>query len=327
MHLRPRLVVALLLPAALFTPMLFSYGAGALPGFTGTAGTVPTNVTRALPGCGQCHRPNPGGNLLDVDVLPSARSLTPGQSITVTTTATGGRPHTLNWGGFASDVTAGTFSAGANSRVGNGGQAVTHQFAFQSNNRSWTYGYTAPTAPGPVEMYANVNTVDGDGQAGPGDLWAFHGGDGLETTPTPMRLFVNAPRVQPVGDSCVGAFGNFPVLGARTSPDAGNAAFALECIGAAPNTAFVLLLGTASPPLDLTVIGVTGCTLHVNVAVTLGATTSTGVAKFADATATVPLPIPAGTNALLRVQGAFIDLGSGRPLPLTVTNALDLTIR
>ena len=322
---RSRVAFVLALPAlACLTPWLRSYGAGALPGFTGSAGTVPTDVTRALPGCGQCHRPSPGGNLLDVDILPSARPLTPGQSISVTTTGTGGRPQAQNWGGFASDVTAGTFSAGPNSRVGNGGQAVTHQFAFQSNNRTWTYGYTAPTAPGPVEMYANV---DGDGQAGPADLWAFHGGDGLETTPTPMRLFVNAPRVQPVGDPCVGAFENFPVLGARTSPDQGNAAFAIECVGAAPNATFVLLLGTASPPIDLTVIGVNGCTLHVNSLVSLITATGSGVAKFADATATVPLPIPLGSRGLLRVQGAFLDVGSGRSLPLTVTNALDLTLQ
>lgn len=323
-----RLALLLALPASLvLARTLWPYGTGALAGTNGIMGQVPTNVTRALPGCGACHRPSPGGNLLNVDVALSARSLLPGQSITVTTSATGGRPHPQNWGGFSCDTDAGTFSAGVGTQVGLGGLGITHVTAFSSPNRTWTYGYSAPATPGPLNMWANVNTVDGNGQATAADLWAFHGGDGLETTPTPVRMYVNAVDVLPVGDSCVGAWENYPVLGAREQPTRGNANFAVEVVGAAPSSPFVLLIGTPLPPLDLTPIGVTGCTLYVNAVASLVLGTSAGIVKFAEGTATVPLPIPAAVTGTLRVQGAFADAASGRPLPLTVTNALDIVIR
>jgi len=315
------------LPAALLLgSTLWSYGTGALAGEVGILGPVPLDVTRRMPGCGACHRSTPGGNLLDVDVVLSARSLTPGQSITVTTSATGGRPHQFNWGGFSCDADAGTFSAGAGTRVGLNGLGITHVTAFASTNRTWTYGYSAPTVPGPHDMWVNVNTVDGDGQATAADLWAFHGADGLEQTPTPVRMYVNATDVLPLGSACVGSFENFPVLGARQQPAAGNGSFAVELVGAAPSSTFVLLIGTPLPPFDLTPIGVTGCTLYVNSVASVIVGTSAGVAKFAEGTATVPLPLPNNVAGTLRVQGAFVDPPSGRPLPLTLTNALDLVI-
>ena len=318
----PLLLVPLLLGTS-----LWSYGTGAIGGDMGILGPVPINVTRAMPGCGQCHRSTPGGNRLNVDVALTARSLVPGQSISVTTSATGGRPHILNWGGFSSDVEAGTFSAGTGARVGSAGLAITHTAAFSSTTRSWTYGYTAPATPGPVNMYANVNTVDGDGNATAADLWAFHGGDGLEQIPTPVRLYVNATNVLPVGNSCIGSWENYPVLGAQQQPLAGNANFALELAGAAPSAPLVVLIGTPLPPLDLTPIGVNGCTLLVNSIASVVLSTTPGIVKFAEGTATVPMPIPAGAFGTLRVQAAFVDLASGRPLPLTVTNALDLVIQ
>jgi hypothetical protein len=328
MSLSLRVTLLVSLPATvLLMRSVWSYGTGAIGGDLGILGPIPSNVTRALPACGLCHRPLPGGNLLDVDVALTARSLTPGQSISVTTSATGGRPHPMNWGGFSSDVEAGTFSAGAGMRIGTGGLAITHLTAFSVPNRAWTYGYTAPATPGLVNMYANVNTVDGDGQATAADLWGFHGGDGLETTPTPVRMFVNAVNVLPVGDSCVGSWENYPVLGVRQAPTSPNPNFAIELHGAAPLSSFVLLIGTPLPPIDLSFIGITGCTLHVNSVVTVTVPTSAGIAKFAEGTATVPLPIPGGVRATLRVQGAFLDLGNGRPLPLTLTNALDLIIQ
>lgn len=324
-----RFAVLLVIPtAAMLAGSLWSYGTGAIGGDGGPPfGLVPLNVTRAMPSCGFCHRAAPGGNLLDVDVTLSARSLTPNQSISVTTSATGGRPHLLNWGGFSTDVEAGTFSAGAGMRIGAGGLAITHTTAFSSPNRSWTYGYTAPATPGPVNLYSNVNTVDGDGMATAGDLWGFHGGDGLEQTPTPVRMYVNALRVVPVGDSCVGSWENYPVLGAQQQPDAGNANFAIELVGAAPSSPLVLFIGVAAAPFDLTLIGISGCTLHVNSIVSVVVGTTAGLAKFAEGTAVVPMPIPMGVRGTLRVQGAFVDVLSGRSLPLTVTNALDITIQ
>lgn len=328
MTLSVRVTALLAAPvAALFVPALWSYGTGAIPGEVGILGPVPTDVTRNLPGCGACHRPTPGGNNLNVDVALSARSLTPGQSITVTTSATGGRPHPMNWGGFCCDSDVGTFSAGPGTRVAANGRAVTHVTAFSSTNRTWTYGYTAPTTPGPIAIYANVNTVDGDGAATPGDLWAFHGADGLELQPTPVRLYVNVDNVLPVGDSCVGSFENHPVLGAQQPPDNGNANFAIELIGAAPNAPLVVLIGTPLPPVDLTPIGITGCTLHVNAVATLALATGPGNPRLSEGAAVVPLPIPAGISGTIRVQAAFVDTGNGRPLPLTVTNALDVNIQ
>lgn len=328
MTLRVRLASLALVPTcALLVPYAWSYGTGAIPGFTGTAGTVPVDVNRAMPGCGQCHRSVPGGNRIDVSVALGARSLTAGQQISVSTTVTGGRPHVGNWGGFSSDVTGGTFSAGSNSRIDLGGTAITHTFAHASNNRRWDYGYTAPNTPGPIDMWVACNTVDGDGRNGPGDIWAFHGGDGLEMVSTPVRLFVNAAGVTPVGDACVGAWKNYPVLGTREPAVAGNANFRIELIGAAPLAPVVLMIGTPIAPLDLGLIGINGCWLLVSPAVSILGATGPGDPKFAEGTAAVALPLPAGLRANVRVQAAFSDALSGRPLPMTVTNALDLSIR
>ncbi len=328
MTLRLRLASLSLVPVgALLVSTLWSYGTGAIPGFNGTAGIVPPDVNQAMPGCGACHRTSPGGNLIAVRVALSARSLTPGQAISVSTTVTGGRPQVANWGGFSSDVSGGTFSAGTNSRIDLGGTAITHTFAHASNGRRWDYGYTAPNAPGPIDMWVTCNTVDGDGRNGQGDIWAFHGGDGLEMTSTPVRLFVNAAGVTPVGDSCVSSWRNYPVLGAPELPTAGNANFRVDLIGAAPLSPVVLMIGTPIPPLDLTPIGITGCMLHVSPAVSVVVSTGPGDPKFAEGTASVPLPLPAGLVANVRVQAAFVDTLSGRSLPMTATNALDIAIR
>jgi hypothetical protein len=312
------------LPAAVFLlSPLWSRHTGILPG----EGIPPANpnLNRAMPACGACHLPNPGMGGVNVDVALSARSLTPGQSITVTTSATGGQTASTN-GGFSSEVTAGAFSAGVNSRVGLAGLGITHQSSFTAL-RAWTYGYTAPTAPGPVLRYATSNTVNGDLLPGPEDWWAFHGGDGLEQVPTPVRLYVNAVRVTPVGDTCVGSWENHPVLGIKDAPDAGNANFAVELIGAAPLSPVVLLIGSPLPPIDLAFMGIPGCNLLTNPLITVNFATGAGSVKHAVGTARIPLPLGAGLRASVRLQAAFFDAGNGRPLPMTVTNALDVVIQ
>lgn len=325
---RPRVALIVLAPAiAVLAPVLSPYSIGALPGENGSLGLVPINVTRAMPACGYCHRVLPGGNAIDVDVALSARSLTPGQSISVTTSASGGTAHILNWGGFCCDADVGTFSAGAGTRIAGTGLAITHTLPSASPNRSWTYGYTAPMTPGPVNVFAVVNTVDGDNLPTANDLWAFHGGDGAERTPTPVRMYVNAPNVTPVGDACVGSWGNYPVLGAPQPPTRGNANFVLEVVGAAPSSGLVMLIGTAMPPVDLTPVGIAGCTLLVNSVATVIVGTTGGNPKFAEGTALVPLPIPGSARGRLRVQAAFVDLLNARSLPLTLTNALDIAIQ
>lgn len=318
----PLLLVALPAAAFLLSPLWSRHG-GILPG----EGFPPADpsLNRAMPSCGACHAATPGMGGLDVDVTLSARSLTPGQSITVTTSSTGGQTASTN-GGFSSEVTAGTFSAGATSRVGLGGLGVTHVSSITAV-RAWTYGYTAPAAPGPVSMYATSNTVNGNFLPGPEDWWAFHGGDGLEQTPTPVRLYVNAARVAPVGDSCAGTWENVPVLGIRETPDAGNANFAVELIGGAALAPMVLLIGTPVPPIDLGFLGITGCTLYVNPLATVATATGPGSTKHGEGAVRIALPLAASLRANIRLQAAYFDTGNGRSLPMTVTNALDVMIQ
>ena len=64
-------------------------------------------------------------------------------------------------------------TAGPTSQVNAAGDHATHFRAF-NGNRDWTYGYVAPTAPGLVDVFSVVNTVDGDGRS-VGDLWGFNG--------------------------------------------------------------------------------------------------------------------------------------------------------
>src|SRR5688572_17500268 len=233
MNLRIALVLA---PAVLvLSASLFSYGTGALPGTVGLNGIVPIDVTRRVPGCagnapGPCHNAFPGGNQLRIDLVPTKRSLVPNEAISVTTSATGGVPHPQNWGGFCAETTSGTFSAGTNSQVSTSGSAISHVLASTNVNRRWTYGLTASTTPGPFEIYTVSNTVNGDGQP-IGDQWGFYGINAATSINVPVRMYVNAAGVVASGDSCQGAFGYFPVLGARTSPAVGNAQFAVEMHG------------------------------------------------------------------------------------------------
>jgi hypothetical protein len=326
-----KLAAGAALAALALSATLFSYGTGAHPGTAGTSGTVPADVARAVPSCGQCHRAFPGGNNLQVRLVPDFRSLDLGQSMSITTSSTGGQAHPLDWGGFVAEATRGTFSAGTNSWTDATGSSISHILASYSLGRVWTYGYTAPTSPGPVALYSVVNTVDGDGRAGGTDLWGFHGAFSFLTQSTPVHLFVNAVGVKGLGASCVGSYGNHPVLGARTAPTVGNAAFALELLGAVTNAPTVFLLGIPRvTPIDLGAIGVTGCSLWVDSFASGNATTSAGNAIHAEGQATLPLPIPADPSlrgAALGVQAAIVDNGNGRPIKVTFSNAVVVTIQ
>lgn len=289
-------------------------------------------VTQSEPACGACHRPTPGADTgfprIELSVLPDARSLAPGQSIAIAVAVRGGQTASP-LGGFAMDASAGTFSAGQNSAVVASGLAVTHATA---GTRAWTAGYTAPTTPGPVEVYAVANTVDGDLVNDDDDMWAFHGADDTATQVTPVRLFVNADGVTGFGAGCAGAYGNVPVLGCRQSPALGNANFAFELHGAAPQRATGAMLGVQghTPGIDLAPFGVPGCALHLDPLITLFGTTSAGDASRGEGTATFPLPVPADPNLLgatLYCQAFVDDPGSGRPAALTLTNALRVTVR
>ena len=310
-------------------PLLLAF-ATTLPSRSG--GYYDTTVTRTAPACGQCHRPTPGAATgfqpIRVSVTPTTRVLDVGQPTPVTITTTGGQSASA-LGGFACDATAGVFSAGANTVVGFPATSITHS---SSASRSWSFGYTAPTAPGLVEMFAVSNTVNGNRFNDPEDMWAFHGASDTATVSTPVRLFVNAVGVRAIGTSCVGGFGNVPVFGARQVPTVGNAAFALELHGAAPLAAGGILMAlVAQPtPIDLGLVGVTGCQLFVDPVLTLSIATEAGDLQRAGGSAVVPLPIPSGPglrNRTILFQSFFFDSNAGRPTPLTFSNALSVTLQ
>ena len=108
--------------------------------------------------------------------------------------------------------------------------------------------------------------------------------------------------------------------------------FALEVFGAAPVSPLVVLIG-ANPnfqPFDLGVIGITGCTLYVDVAVDLAAMTSAGDAPRGEGTATIGAPIPNDPGIrgfAIEAQVGIVDVNSGRGTPITMTNALSITIQ
>lgn len=290
------------------------------------------SVTQTAPACGACHRSSPGADTgfptIRLNVAPSARVLAANQAITMNVTANGGQTASSR-GGFAMDASAGTFSAGANTQLVPPGGAITHS---NSTSRSWSFGYSAPNSPGLVEVNAVCNTVNGDSSAGDEDMWAFHGADDQATQVTPVRLYVNAPGVVALGTACAGAYGNVPVFGSSTVPSVGNANFALELFGASPATTAGMLLGVTSYPsgLDLSVIGVTGCSLFVDPLVTLFGATGPGDAQRGEGAATFPLPIPAQTElvgSVLHVQSFVLDLQSGRATPLTFSNGLSITLQ
>ena len=321
--------LALTLAATTSLTLLSSF---LLSNMTGVPGPGYANTA---PSCGTvlCHGAAvgvPGGNNIAVSIAPTARSLTLGQAISVTTSVTGGATGPGNPGGFNSFISRGRFTVGTGTAVGFSGTDITHT---DSTRRSWTYGYTASTTiTGLVNMWAACNTGDGDLLAGPGDIWAFHNFDSTSTTSTPVRLYVNAARVRPFGSSCVGSYGQYPVFGAPQQPNLGSATFSFELNGAAPSAPMALLIG-ANPswvPLDLTFINITGCTLWVDPTVSISLATGAGDAKRAEGTASIPLPIPSSgglSGAKLQAQIAIIDFANGRGVPVTMTNALELTLQ
>jgi hypothetical protein len=313
---------------AVLVTSAFSSSLGVFPGAAFVFGW-----SASTPSCGACHGNlgfPPGGNGLRVSVTPTARSLAFGQAISVTVSATGGAVNPNNEGGIAGFATYGTFVAGSGTQVGFQANDITH--TSKQNNRTWTFGYNAPTSrTGPTDLYFVVNTVDGDSLASVGDMFAFHNYDGTSTSSTPVRLFVNATGVTAFGSACVGSFLQHPVLGASQSPTVGNQGFAMELVGAAPLAPAAVLIGVPPfPPFDLSAIGITGCTLYVNSLVSFSGATSAGDPQRAEGTASFPLPIPALAflrGLALDAQVAIVDLNNGRNVPVTMTNALSIVIQ
>ncbi len=306
--------------ATVFAVSVASYSLGTLPGVN-----VLLTMARTAPSCGQCHGRTPGGNNLHVNVTPSLRSLDLGQAIKLSAGATGGAPSTD--AGFVMEATSGQFTAGANSRISAAGNFITHSTG--ASNRRWNYSYRAGQTPGVVELYTVVNTTNGNGGV-TGDDWGFHHADATQGLSTPVRLFVNAKGNQSFGSGCVGSFGNHPVLGASESPAIGNGNYGLEVVGAAPSSSVVVLFGSKlATPINLGLIGVTGCDLLISSFSSLSGSTSAGSAARGDGSVTLPFPIPSTPSLVgvrLDTQAAIVDLGNGRAIPVTMTNGLSLTL-
>lgn len=309
------------------TPVLLSYPGGALPGTFGSLGSVPANVATAAPSCGTCHSGSGNGQGLVVSIAPTARILAPGQAISVTTSSTGGVAGSQ--GGFVGHASRGALSAGATSQINGAADHVTHTLPNNSN-RQWTYGYTAPATPGVVELYSVVNTVNGDLTTG-GDEWGFHGVVVGAQQNTPTRLFVNAQGVTEKGAACVGSHGNVPVYGALDQPRVGQL-WTTELHGAPPMTQLSMFIGIDPnfPPFDLSLIGITGCTLHVNPVLTRPGATGPGDAQRGEGRATLTLGVPGDPSLAslpLLAQVAILDLQNGRTIAVTMSNGIQSTIQ
>ena len=323
-------VALLACPAAMILASTgYSIARGALPGtvgllLTGQSQTVANTVVRSGQGCAQCHPATAGAPLPVPASTPDRYSLDLNQSIQITTSATGGVVNPNNHGGFVMETTRGAFTPAQTTSISTDGKFIAQSFSFWG--RSWQYGYTAPATPGPVELYYAVQTADGDGNE-IGDSWVFNGGD--RQTSVPMRLFVNAPGVAHAGDGCVGAFGITPVLGGSTSATPG-ATLNLDIVGAAPSTTATFLFGASATQFPLATIGAAGCTLWVTPLFDITLLTSAGTPKLGDGTVSFPLPVPNNANLTgltLFAQTAIADLGNGRTLPITMTNAVSFTVQ
>lgn len=294
---------------------------------------APANCSRALPSCSACHSssaPFAGrSNGPTTSLTASKRALNRSEAISVTTAVSGGVAGST--GGFVCEATAGSFTAGPLSHILTNSASITHSGI---GARSWTYTYTAPTTPGPVELTSCGMSSNGSGSSG--DRFAFNGFDNNATAATPLRLYVLPAGVTNRGSGCADAYGNQSVLGATSAPAVGNTAFACQLIGAAPASLAVLWIGfnpPGFPGLDLGALaGLTGCHGYVaSPAATLTSLTGAGSAVRGEGTATFALPMPNLATLhgmVVDVQAACVDnsVAGSRSFPLSFSNGLTIAI-
>lgn len=306
-------------------------------GVQSSLGSFPANCASALPSCSLCHTgssPTTSGPQVRITTASNRRALSPGNTLSVSTTITGGVVGTT--GGFVCETTAGTFTGdGTTTQVISNPAGITH---VNNSLRSWTYTYTAPSTVGLVQLTSVGNSTNGSATSG--DQFAFSGFDRAASSATPVRLFVLPNSVTNFGNACADGFGNFPVLGANGTPSVGNTSFAFQMYGLQPGVIGLFWVGINNPGftgLNMNALGVTGCTsLAQNLIaslslVTTGTASSVSQQQRSEGTATVPLSIP--NNAALRglvfdVQGGQLDptVTAIRTLPLTLTNGLHVVI-
>ncbi len=324
----------LLLCTTLLVGVLLMDGASS----NGTGALPPTPFdayARGGSSCGNCHSIFPGGP--SVFVVPTARVLSAAQKISVNVFSTGGaakHPNLGFAGGFVADVSAGTLAAGTTSQVTSSGTWITHTNSFNAQ-RSWTFGYTAPSATGKVDLWAVVNTVNGDGQ-NTGDQWAWHGDNPFNTFSTPVRLYVNASAVQAVGTGCSDGHRNIGVFGAPLTPTVGQA-FRLEGFGLPPAQKCLLVFGFQQTftPVSAASFGAPGCFLNTDLSplqlalATTGSNTGQNRSQ-ANGTFTLAAPIPnvASLKGLFfRAQLLVADQDNRNPFPVVFTNGLAMTVQ
>ena len=108
--------------------------------------------------------------------------------------------------------------------------------------------------------------------------------------------------------------GSAPVIGTTFVMEAGSVR--------ATTVGGTLIIGASNPALDLTFIGLTGCTLLASLDVTLPIATTSPIT-------TVSLPIPNATNLVgrtLSTQIALLDPTIGFSIPVYLTNGLAVTM-
>jgi len=295
---------------------------GMFPG----SGGAPGDVTNSYPSCSACHGVNTSEGFPTTSIDVDKQILSMGETINATISATGGR--TGSRGGFIADVNMGDFISGSGSKTNNSTDAITHS---NRNNRTWHFGYTAPNQPGLVEINAVVMTANGNGGTS-GDVFSFQGTDPEDQTGTPERLFVLPANVEMAGEGCPDGFGNMAVLGTVENPNIGNNSFGFEIHGASTDQLVTFFIGPECPvPLDLSSFGLPDCFQYItsldNAASLLS---SSGSAMRGEGSAALGCPIPnfptlQGMEVVC--QAAYIDPSAPRPLQMSVTNAIRLTIQ
>jgi hypothetical protein len=282
----------------------------------------------AAKSCGQCHMNQHRG--VTVTVKPTTRTVLAGQTTAITISGTSTVNPTQSTGGFTADVTSGTLIPGASTRIDTAGKAITHR---GRRNRSWTFNWKAPTAPGLTELYTVVNCANNDQPVAlrVGDSWGFHGASTTAVKSTPVRLYTNAATgVKPTGESCPDGFGNYSVLGAKTVPTRG-ATLILEAFGMAPSAPMLIMfsIGGNVPPFDLKPLGAPSCLLRTTIQIEAVVATGGGDASRGEGSFTLPIPIPANTpkGLVFAAQFGFIDTNSKRAFPFTLTNGVECTVQ